>query len=222
VTLTGPPELTESQVYGTRWRLVAIVLTPCLAALIALGSALASGALALSFVAQSGTLNLATKGLEGDGFGIAVVPVPVRNADGSRAGADAARIGVASGRINGLCIAQPVKLAGKAFTLLVTGGDDDPASYEISAHGLLLDLTTASGVIANQGDLAVNKNAADVRLGGSALSLGGSADRFGLQGDHAALRNIVATVRAITIPDLLKLPNFSVRVVGGTQACPAP
>jgi hypothetical protein len=215
-------DLTESQEYGTRWRVVGLVLVPCLAALTALGSAFASGALALSFVAESETFDLATKGLEGDGFGIAVVSIPVRNADGSRGTADAARIGVATGRINGLCIAHPVNFLGKAFTLLITGGDDDAASYEINANGLLLDLTEAKGVIANQGDLAVNKNAADVRLGGSALSLGGPADRFGLQGDHASLRNIVATVRAITIPDLHRLPNVCVRFVNGTQPCPAP
>jgi hypothetical protein len=34
--------------------------------------------------------------------------------------------------------------------------------------------------------------------------------------------NIVATVRSISIPDLLKVPNFSIRVVAGTAACPAP
>jgi hypothetical protein len=214
--------VTDHQNYGTRWGVVGLVLAPCLAVLIALGSALASGALALSFVAQSGTLGLTTKGLEGDGFGIAVVAAPVRTADGRTTTADAARIGVATGRINGLCIAHPVSLLGKSFTLLISGGDDNPASYEINANGLLLDLTEATGVIANRGDLAVNKNAGDVRLGSSGLSLGGAPDRFGLQGDHASLRNIVASVRAITIPDLLRLPNFSVRVVAGTASCPAP
>lgn len=215
-------DLTGNQVCGTRWRIVALVLAPCLAALIALGSAMASGALALSFVAQSGSFGLATQGLEGDGFGIAVVSSPIRNRDGSNGTADAARIGVATGRINGLCISHPVNFVGKSFTLLITGGDRDAATYEIIANGLLLDLTDATGVIANQGNLAVNKNAADVRLGRSALSLGGSADRFGLQGDHASLRDISATVRAITIPDLLRLPNFSVRLLDGTQSCPAP
>ncbi len=215
--------MTEAQVeYGTRWRVVALVLAPCLAALIALGSAMASGALALSFTAQSGTLGLATAGLEGDGFGIAVVTVPIRNADGSDGTAQAARIGVADGRINGLCIAKPVDILGKAFTLLISGGDESSSTYEIRADGLVLDLTEARGVITAQGDLAVNKNAADVRLGNSPISLGGSADRFGLQADGARLVNVVATVRSISIPNLLKVPNFQIRVVGGTQACPVP
>lgn len=208
--------------YGTRWRIVGWVLAPCLAALIALGSAMASGALAISFKTQSGTLGLATAGLEGDGFGIAVVTVPVRNADGSAGSAEAARIGVANGRINGLCIAHPVTLVGKAFTLLITGGDANAKTFEINADGLVLDLTDARGVISAQGDLAVNKNAADVRLGNSPIALGGSADRFGLQADSARLVNIVATVRSISIPNLLKVPNFQIRVVGGTQACPVP
>lgn len=216
-------DMTDSQIEGgTRWRLVGLVLAPVLAVLTALGSAMSTGALALSFVSQSGTMDLATQGLEGDGFGIAVVTVPVRNADGSAGSAQAARIGVAKGRINGLCIAHPVTLVGKAFTLLITGGDNNGKTYEINASGLVLDLADARGVISAQGALAVNKNAADVRLGNSALSLGGAADRFGLQADGARLLNIVATVRSISIPDLLKLPNFGIKVVPGNQACPAP
>lgn len=216
-------DMMEHQVeYGTRWRVVAWALAPCLAALVALGSVIATGALALSFQTQSGTLGLATRGLEGEGFGIAVVTVPIRNSDGSAGTTEAARIGLADGRINGLCIAHPVDLAGRAFTLLIRGGDSSSSTYEIAAGGLLLDLAEAEGVISARGNLAVNKNAADVRLGNSRLSLGGAPDRFGLQADSARLVNIVATVRSISIPNLLKVPNFSVRVVAGTQACPAP
>lgn len=208
--------------FGTRWRVVGVVLAPCLALVVAIGSAMASGALALSFVAQSSTASLATQGLDGDHEGIVVVSLPIRKADGSNGTVPVARIGVATGRINGLCIAHPVRLLGKAFTLLVRGGDTDPSTFEITADGLVIDLADARGVIAKRGNLEVNKSAADVRLGSSPISLGGAADRFGLQADSLQLRNVAATVRAITIPDLLKVPNFSLRVVAGNQACPAP
>jgi len=217
-------EVTEHQDarYGTRWRVVGLVLAPCLAVVVAIVSAMASGALALSFVAQSGTMGLVTQGLDGTDEGIVVVSLPTRNPDGTKGTVDVARIGVATGRISGLCIARPVQLLGKAFTLLVRGGDTNPATFEIAANGLVIDVAEANGVIAKRGNLVVNKNAADVRLGSSGINLGGSADRFGIQADSLQLRNIVATVRAITIPDLLKLPNFSIRVVPGTESCPAP
>ena len=214
--------MTDDQDFGTRWRVVALVLAPCVAAVIAIGTAMASGALALSFVAQSGTASLATQGLDGQQDGIVLVAVPTRNADGSTGSTYVARIGVAEGRISGLCIAHPVEILGKAFTLMVRGGDADPSTFEIAADGLVIDLTEAKGLIAKRGNLAVNKNAADVRLGSSRIDLGGSADRFGLQADSTQLRNIVATVRTVSIPDLLKVPNFQIRVVGGTQACPVP
>lgn len=156
--MTVPP---AGDRYGTRWRVVALVLAPCLAVVLALGSAMASGALALSFVAQSGTLGLATEGLAGEDFGIAVVTVPTHTEDGP-AEVTNARIGVGKGRINGLCIAQPVDLLGKAFTLFIRGGDDDASTFEIAADALILDVTEARGVIENRGELAVNKNAADV------------------------------------------------------------
>lgn len=209
-------------VYGTRWRVVGLVLAPCVAALIVLGSALGSGALALSFVTQSGTFGLTTEGLEGDGFGIAVVTLPIRNPDGSRGSVEAARVGLAQGRINGLCIAHPVSVMGRTITLLISGGDSDPSTFEIKADGLVLDLAEADGVITAGGDLAVNKNAADVRLTGSSIDLNGAADRFGLQAGSARLLDIEATVRSISIPDLLRVPNFTVRVVAGAGACPAP
>jgi len=34
---------------------------------------------------------------------------------------------------------------GQPLTVLITGGDGDPASYEIAADGLVLDLASVSG-----------------------------------------------------------------------------
>jgi hypothetical protein len=60
-------------------------------------------------------------------------------------------------------------------TILISGGDTDPSTFEISATGLLLDVTGVQGAIATGGELAVNKSAADVALGSSGVSLGGAA-----------------------------------------------
>jgi hypothetical protein len=201
--------------YGTRWRLAAPVLAGALAGVAGLGVALAHGALALSFVAQSGTLDLTTAGLTGTDFGVVAASVPV-----SGGSAPAARIGVGSAHINGLCLAQHTTVLGQPVTILISGGDTDPSTFEISATGLLLDVTGVQGAIATGGELAVNKSAADVALGSSGVSLGGAADRFGLQASSVSLRGVRATVRDIVVPNLLQVPNFAVRVLAGAQSCP--
>lgn len=205
----------EEVVGVTRWRVVAAVLAPALAAATILGLAMAKGALALSFVAQSGSVDLVTAGVTGDQFGVAVVSAPV-GAD--RRKVPAARIGVGSGRIDGLCIAHRVDLLGRPFTLLITGGDADRATHEIAVDRLVLDVTDVRADIAAGGEVQVNKNAADVLRG--AVELGGTRDSFGLQAQTVRLRDVRATVRDIVIPDLRDVPNFRVEILAGTRSCP--
>jgi len=78
--------------YGTRWGVFGAVLAPTLLTVGTLGALVAKGTLALSFVAQSGTLDLATPGLTGTGLGVVV-------ADLASAGGHSpiARIGVGAG-----------------------------------------------------------------------------------------------------------------------------
>lgn len=208
--------------YGTRWGRCALVLAPAVAAVAALGAAMATGALALSFVAQAGTLELVTSGLRGDDLGIVVVSLPTRDGDGADGESAHARIGVGAGKINGLCIAQRGGVLGRPFTLLISGGDADPSTFEIAADGLILDLTDVEGVIAGGGELEVNKNGADVRVAAPGIDLAGPADRFGLQASSVQLRDIVATVRAISIPELLDVPGFRIEVLAGARRCPPP
>jgi hypothetical protein len=221
--------------YGTRWGLFGAVLAPVLVAVGVLGALVAKGALALSFVAQSGTMDLATSGLSGTGFGVVVADVPT-----SGGYTAAARIGVGAAHINGLCLAEHMDVLGQPLTLLITGGDTDPASYEIAADGLLLDLNSVggdtdpasyeiaadgllldlnsvAGVVQAGGALQINKSAADVAPG---VALGGAADRFGLQAAGVQLRNVRATVRDIVIPHLLDMPSFHIAVVAGSRGCP--
>lgn len=208
--------------YGTRWGVLGLVLVPALAIVAGLATAMATGVLAVSFVAQSGTVGLTTDGLRGDDLGIVVVSVPSKDAQGRPVTSYNARIGVGAGHINGLCISQHVSILGQPFTLLIKGGDADPSSYEVTADGLILDVIQAKGVIGASGDLQVNKNGADVSLGTSGIALGGASNRFGLQASNAQLKDIVATVHDISIPNLLEVPNFRIQVTAGSQDCPLP
>jgi hypothetical protein len=192
------------------------VLTPVLIAVGVVGVLVAKGALALSFVAQSGSLDLATSGLTGDGFGVVVADVPTVGG-GS---APAARIGVGAGHINGLCLAEHTAVLGRPFTILISGGDTDPASYEIGIDGLVLDLSSVTGVVTAGGSLQLNKSAAQVTVDAPDVALHGAPGRFGLQADSVQLREVRATVRDIVIPHLLDVPGFHVSVVAGARGCP--
>jgi hypothetical protein len=218
----GAVEDGEEPRYGTRWRLMTLALVPALVVTGGVGAAMATGTLGVSFVAESGTLHLSTDGLQGDDLGITVVSVPTKDSHGHATSAYDVRIGVGSGKINGLCLSQRVGILGVPFTLLIKGGDADPSTHEIVADGLLLDVTRAAGVIAASGDLEVNKNGADVTLGSTGIALGGASDRFGLQASNSDLRKISATVRDISIPNVLTVPNFRVQVVPGDHPCPPP
>ncbi|MGQ0467021.1 MAG: DUF6230 family protein [Sporichthyaceae bacterium] len=201
--------------YGTRWRVVGAVLAPTLAVVAALGLAMAKGALAVSLVAQSGSTELVAGGVTGEGFGVAVVDVPVgsKNTPG-------ARIGIAAGRIDGLCLAHRVQLLGKPFTLLISGGDGNSATHEIVANRLILDVLDVRADIAAGGEVQLNENAADVLTG--RVDLGGRRDRFGLESQTVRLREVRAAVRDIVVPDLRDVPNFRMEVVAGDRSCPAP
>jgi hypothetical protein len=201
--------------YGTRWGVFGAVLAPTLLTVATLGALVAKGALALSFVAQSGTLDLATPGLTGTGLGVVVADLPSTGGH-----SPIARIGVGAGHINGLCLAEHVAVLGQPLTVLITGGDADPASYEIAADGLVLDLTSVTGVVNAGGTLQINKSAADVTTNAPGVALNGAANRFGLQASTVQLRNVRATVRDIVIPHLLDVPGFRVQVVAGSQTCP--
>jgi hypothetical protein len=200
---------------GTRWGVFGAVLAPVLVVVGVLGVLLAKGALALSFVAQSGSMDLVTSGLTGTGFGVVVADVPT--AGGTT---PTARIGVGAGRIDGLCLAEHADVLGQPLTLLLTGGDADPASYEIAVDGLLLDLSAVSGVVNAGGQVQLNKSAADVVVNAPGVALDGAADRFGLQASTVQLRNLRATVRDIVIPHLLNVPDFHIQVLAGRHSCP--
>lgn len=212
-------DLGERVRYGTRWGVFGLALAPTVALLIGLGTVFGTGALALSFVAHAGTLELRTAGLAGDDLGVVVAPVRTQAADGQIRSVPGARIGVGKARINGLCLAHEVTLLGKPFTLLIQGGDTDPATFEIGVDGLVLDVTSVRAAIGGGGEVQVNKSAANVRVP-AAGSLDGAADSFGLQASSARLSGVQATVRDIVIPDLLNVPDFRISVAAGARGCP--
>jgi hypothetical protein len=215
------PEVDDAvdECYGTRWGVLLKLLVPALAVVIGLATAMMRGVLATSFVAEGGTLQLTTSGLKGDGVAILLQKVP--KGIGTKNSYDA-RVGIAHGRINGLCITQRVSILGVDFTLKVTGGDNDPSTYELSANGVFMDARSADGKIYAYGHTEVNKNAASVVAGDSGMQLGGSNQRFGIQAEQAKLTEVQAIVHDIQIPGSLEASPLHISFEQGDASCPAP
>lgn len=201
--------------YGTRWDVFARAFAPAIAVVAAVVASIVTGALAVSFVAESGTLRLTTSGFKADGVGLG--SVLVEHGDGKTY--YEARIGVAGAKANGLCLSQEFGIAGAEFTLRIEGGDDDPSTYEITANGLLIDAAHLKGQIYTNGATAVNKNAADVTVGESGLSLDGKNDRFGLQADNGVFKQLSGTVHDIVVPNALSVPKLEIHVLPGRHPC---
>jgi hypothetical protein len=205
--------------YGTRWGIFAKAFTPALAVVATIVTCVVTGALAVSFVAENATLRLATSGFKANGVGLGSVLVDHGGGGGKYY---EARIGVADARVNGLCISQNFRVLGLDYTLLIRGGDTDPATYEVQANGLLIDAAHLDGQVHLSGPTAVNKNAADVQIGDSGLSLNGDNQRFGLQADGGTFKQVVGTVHDIVVPNALDVPKLDISVVSGNQPCPTP
>ena len=217
--MSEPTDETSGVRYGTRWGLMLAVAAPAFAAVAAVATAVASGALAVSFQAQGGTLRLTTSGLQAQGLVIALQSVPKGSGTGN---VNDARVAVGVGHINGLCFTQPLSVFGVRFTAKVVGGDNDPSTYEITADNVVMDADAAQGQIYAYGHTQVNKNAASLQVPGSNLNVGGSPNRFGLQAESGVLKQVTAIVHDIQIPDVLTLPNVHVEIVAGDASCPAP
>ncbi|MGQ0625635.1 MAG: DUF6230 family protein [Sporichthyaceae bacterium] len=205
--------------YGTRWRVVAFALIPTALLLAVVGSAVAAGALAVSFASASGTVSLRTAGLNAEDFAVAVASVSVADVEGGSSEVPHARIGVGPARINGLCLAHQTSMLGLAVTLLIEGGDSDPSTFEIRADALTLDVRDVRAEIGAGGEVQVNKNGGDVAVAALGGSLDPTARSFGLQASTARLSDINAIVRNIAIPDLLSVPNFRITVAPGSRTC---
>ncbi|MFE0461933.1 DUF6230 family protein [Kitasatospora sp. NPDC058965] len=200
-------------------------------ALLAAGVAtvlLTRGALAGGLVIQGGTVQLTTSSLYGTHYAAAVVDQGYEKPDGTTAVAHPLRMGFANGLLNGLCLAQQQQILGATYTLLITLGDADPGSWEITTQNTVLDLRSATGVLDMDGLVDLNINGPDVTTITDASGvpvpnpLNSPENRFGIQAGYAKFDQVTATVHDLQLPGLLRTPGLKISVKPGTVNCPAP
>ncbi|MEV6356686.1 DUF6230 family protein [Streptomyces hydrogenans] len=212
----------------THWRRSLLVAVPALLAAGGLGSAMATGALAVGLRVQDRPVDFTTSSLYGTQYGAAVVDQEVVRPDGTTGSVRVLRMGFADGVLNGLCLSQRQQIAGATYTLLLTLGDDNPGSWEIRTQNTVLDLRNATGELDMDGIVDLNVNGADVRTVKDAAGayvpnpLGAPQHRFGIQARYAKFDRISGTAQDFQIPGLLTTPRLKLSVRPGTVACPAP
>lgn len=212
----------------THWRRGLAVAVPALLAAGGLGSAMASGALAVGLRVQDRPVDFTTSSLYGTQYGAAVVDQAVARPDGSLGSVRVLRMGFADGVLNGLCLSQRQQIAGATYTLLLTLGDDDPGSWEIRTENTVLDLRNATGVLDMDGIVDLNVNGTDVKTVKDASGayvpnpLDSPRHRFGIQARYAKFDRITGTAQDFQIPGLLTTPKLKLTVKPGTVACPPP
>ncbi|MFC8493114.1 DUF6230 family protein [Streptomyces sp. NPDC057235] len=212
----------------THWRRSLAVAVPALLAAGGLGTAMASGALAVGLKIQDRPVDFTTSSLYGTQYGAAVVDQAVVRPDGSAGTVRVLRMGFADGVINGLCLSQKQQIGGATYTLMLVLGDDDPGSWEIRTKNTVLDLKNATGVLDMDGIVDLNTNGADVKTvkdsSGAYVDnpLNSPQHRFGIQARYAKFDRITGTAQDFQLPGLLTTPKLKLSVKPGSVACPAP
>ncbi|TWF91579.1 DUF6230 family protein [Kitasatospora viridis] len=137
-------------------------------------------------------------------------------------------MGFANGLLNGLCLAQQQQFLGATYTLMITLGDGNPGTWEITTQNTVLDLRTATGVLDMDGLVDLNINGPDVTTitGANGVPvpnpLLSPENRFGIQAGYAKFDQVTATVDDLQVPGLLTTPGLTISVHPGTVSCPPP
>ncbi|RKE22387.1 DUF6230 family protein [Streptomyces sp. TLI_171] len=225
--MSGPA--TPGAEFGqVRWRPAGAVALPALLAAGALGQAMGGGVLAAGLQIQSGTVQLTTSSLYGTHYAAAVVDQAYTRPDGTTGVAHPLRMGFAQGVINGLCLSQKQQILGATYTLMITLGDGNPGSWEITTQNTVLDLRAATGVLDMDGLVDLNINGPDTTTVGDGAGgylpnpLNSPQHRFGIQAGYAKFDQVTATVHDLQLPGLLNTPGLTISVKPGSVDCPAP
>lgn len=219
---------------GTRWVRSALLAVPALVITALLGLGVTNGVLASHVVIQGGTSKLATSGLYGVDFALAVVDNPrkVRNADGTVSVRQIrlARVGFAQGKLNELCLAMHQTIAGVDFTMKISGGDANLGTWEIDARNVELDGAEVRGNLTLDGvvkfgitgeDTTTIKNP-DGSYVPNPLEAPAEKHRFGVDATFAEFSKITGEVYDMEIVGPFSMPKLKVKLERGKTLCPAP
>lgn len=201
---------------GTRWGIGASALGPSIATIAVLGFAITQGALAASFNVSNQKFFLNVKELQGSGLGAVLAAENVKDAGSTKDQVGVLRAGLASARLNGLCIVVNQTMLGVKYSITVDSGGTQVASGE-NLFFNITDLTSSPATLkgavlgVSADEIAVNDTPLDGQPGG-----------FGLDVTRGTvnLRDVVASAYQAQVAGALTLPNLGINVrLGEARSC---
>jgi hypothetical protein len=213
-------EESDEVVYRTRWGRTSIAASLAFALVAGIGLTMFKGALAASYVATSTSGGLTASGLNTEQVGAIVRAIPVRNSNGETYDEWVATFLIGKGYANTVCLTEKATLFGQTVTLMLTAGDDDPATNEIELDGLTLNVYDATTYLQAQGMTSINKNPVDINIPGAPPATGASPLEFGLEAQNAVLRGVTARVSDAELIHLPNVQNLKADFLVGDRDCP--
>ncbi|MGQ0632002.1 MAG: DUF6230 family protein [Sporichthyaceae bacterium] len=198
--------------HGTRWGRGACAAAPAAVAVVAIGMAIAQGALAANFnvADQKFTLNVA----ELEGVGLGAVPAAAKPNGSDEAGV--LHAGLTSAKLTGLCILVNESILGVDYTISIGSGGSQAASGD----NLFFDITDLNASPASLRGAVLGVSADDIAVNGTSLE--GAPGAFGLDVTRGTvtLRDVRASAYQAQVAGALTLPNLGINVrLGNATGC---
>ncbi|MFE4669587.1 DUF6230 family protein [Streptomyces sp. NPDC056716] len=209
----------ESQVRGgTRWRRFAVVMVPSLAATVAIGVALAQGALAASFSVSGQSFKVTTKELDGKGFVQYGALDKGFTLSGQEVQHPVAVSAFSSATITDLCqsvVTPNVPVFGKVSLILRAGGGGEP----VEATNLYIDIAQLEAD-ADFTNIDIGVAAGSTDQGPGMKGGGEQANRYGFaqQAEEVVLTDVEQTAWATTA-GTFKLSDLRMSLSTDAEEC---
>jgi hypothetical protein len=197
--------MTNETVGGTRWGIFSLVLLPCAVVIAVLAFTLLNGILAASLAVAKLPVQLKVAKLDGKDLTLYPSQVEPVGADAE----PAARAGIGSASISGLCLGLGADLPGIGQVAVKA-----TTPNEVKANSLLLDAEALTGDLTAH-DAVVGQDASDFTIGSAAAK--GPVGTPGLQAGSVLLDGQVGVRAYSLMAGSLKLSGLELSVVSGTK-----
>lgn len=220
-TIATASEATESAAnasedvrYGTRWGRSALLIVPAVVAVGAIGSALATGVLALDIATQNGTTSVVVNNADLAGASIYPVQQQVRQPNGTSTTHWYLAIQIKNGVLGRLCTTQTFHVPGVDFSLKLD------LAGPVTANGVLVTISQADiGRLGLDGvAVRLNEQASDTTVGTGGAPSAGGPNLLSIQADSGGADAVLGQLHTGNISDVTAA-SIAISVSPGASTC---
>lgn len=214
---------------GTRWPRTVVLIVLALSALGSVAGLVRADVIALNVAYQGSPARISTSAIRGQDVAIGISEATVRDSAGVDRRIKVIRAGFGVAEMSGLCLSVKQSVLGLGDVVLrLEAGDSDPATYEIKANNIELDLlrarsASASGLNLN-GSVKIGMATQDLTtVAGVDDPLEQPMDRngsgyWGIDATQGTISGLSGLVHDAEIVGSIQLPNLRITTTG--SECP--